>query len=162
MSTKSRIVMRPWLTKKYYDLLFRSTVLHIDIVAYRSDNFKGAFFEVTARQAGETVLARDVYTLDGQAGLVLCPHAVELTQRIIWTRTTHPIFRVVHKALVRLAAVPVPGFVIVPHFHYIGVPDCDPWPRGMANGFRYSRKAGAMASDALPAPSAFDAFKGIL
>jgi len=105
-------------------------------------------------QQGKHLRARSDYCLTAD-GLTECEPIDWLeVPRVTWTRGNHALFRVAHKALVALGRQPMEGWTVSPLFHYVSRPDLDPWPRTMANGWKYNKASASL--------SPFAALDGIL
>lgn len=139
MTYRKKMDTRTWLNDREYDLLALPGVLHWDLFAYT--DLSGAYwFSVEARQSGQRLIARSLFRLDPATGQLEARTMAPQLTPVVWDRRTHDVFRRVHRALLLICEA-LPGYSRVSkHCHYVPVPDCDPWPRGVVNTYKYTTR----------------------
>lgn len=143
MPARTPLKNRPWYNTTLYDTLTRDSIIHFDAFAVRDQHGHIGFY-VEYLQGGKSLQAANAYVFDTAGQLV--PIQTEAIARmrqcepLYWTRDTMGIFAPAHPAMVKLSRHPVPGMRTLAHFHYIRVPDLDPFPATMVNGYTYKRR----------------------
>lgn len=141
MTYRKAMHVRTWLSGTEYDLLASNTALHWDLFAF-TDMADCPWFVMEAREGGQRRVAGSVYRYDKATGTLEERTMTPTLEPLMWTRDTHGLFRRVHRALLA-ACIMLPGYNRKSvHCHYVPVPDCDPWPRGTVNTWRYEMKDG--------------------
>lgn len=141
MAHRKTLPLRPWIKNTAYDLLSSNNVLHYDIKAY-VDIRGGYWFRILASQGGTRKQGDSVYEYNHAFGLLYERDPFEFSKMTLaevkWTKPRNGAFRQMHKFLLGMC-IALPGYNRASVLcHYVNVPDQDPWPRTMQNGYKYT------------------------